>query len=139
MISFFIHLFIQMGIQTFCARLSFQYRKYNAEQDRQDHSLIFLFFLFSYNCLYFLPIPPPHPSQSHFPPPTSTLPLDFVLVSFIVAPIDPSPHYPHIKNITRDIEIKNNVTIARLLFQCSVLHPKGRRERKPNKNHEHDT
>ena len=30
------------------------------------------------------------------PPPslTSTLPLDFVLVSFIVAPIDPSPHYP---------------------------------------------
>ena len=50
-------------------------------------------FLFSYNCLHFLPFPPPHPSQSHLPP-TSTLPLDFVLVSFIVAPIDPSPHYP---------------------------------------------
>ena len=39
----------------------------------------------------------PHPStpaQPNPPPsPTSTLPLDFVLVSFIVAPIDPSPHY----------------------------------------------
>ena len=32
------------------------------------------------------PVPPPSP--------TSNLPLDFVLVSFIVAPIDPSPHYP---------------------------------------------
>ena len=32
------------------------------------------------------PIPPPSP--------TSTLPLDFVHVSFIVAPVDPSPHYP---------------------------------------------
>ena len=42
--------------------------------------LSFSFFLFSYNCLHFLPIPPPHPSQSHLPPPTSTLPLDFVLV-----------------------------------------------------------
>ena len=40
----------------------------------------------------------PHPStppQSVLPPShTSTLPLDFVLVSFIVAPIDPAPHYP---------------------------------------------
>ena len=34
--------------------------------------------------------PQPVPPAS----PTSTLPLDFVLVSFIVAPIDPSPHYP---------------------------------------------
>ena len=25
-------------------------------------------FLFSYNCLHFLPFPPPHPSQSHLPP-----------------------------------------------------------------------
>ena len=49
-------------------------------------------FLFSYNCLHFLPFPPPHPVPP--PSPTSTLPLDFVLVSFIVAPIDPSPHYP---------------------------------------------
>ena len=32
--------------------------------------LFYLFlFLFSYNCLHFLPIPPPHPSQSHLPPP----------------------------------------------------------------------
>ena len=39
----------------------------------------------------------PHPSTppQPVPPPSpiSTLPLDFVLVSFIVAPIDPSPHY----------------------------------------------
>ena len=53
-------------------------------------SFLIYLFLFSYNCLRFLPIPPPHPSQSHLPPP----PLGFVLVSFIVAPIDPSPHYP---------------------------------------------
>ena len=38
--------------------------------------------------------PPSTPPQPVPPPsPTSTLPLDFVLVSFIVAPIDPSPHY----------------------------------------------
>ena len=40
----------------------------------------------------------PHPSttpQLNPPPsPTSTLPLDFVLVSFIVDPIDRSPRYP---------------------------------------------
>ena len=40
----------------------------------------------------------PHPStppQPNPPPsPASTLPLNFVHVSFIVAPIDPSPHYP---------------------------------------------
>ena len=38
----------------------------------------------------------PHPSTppQPIPPPTSTstLPLDFVLVSFIVAPVDRSPH-----------------------------------------------
>ena len=48
--------------------------------------------LFNYSCLHFLPTSLPNPSQP--PPPTSTIPLDFVLVSFIVAPIDPSPHYP---------------------------------------------
>ena len=47
-------------------------------------------FLFSYNCLHFLPIPSPHPSQSHRPPPPLPSPL---ILSFIVAPIDPSPHY----------------------------------------------
>ena len=47
--------------------------------------------LFSYNCLHFLPIPP-QPIPPSFP--TSTLPLYFVHVSFIVAPVDPSPHYP---------------------------------------------
>ena len=29
---------------------------------------IIYLFLFSYNCLHFLPLPPPHPSQSHLPP-----------------------------------------------------------------------
>ena len=32
-------------------------------------------FLFSYNCLHFLPFPPPHPSQSHLPPPPLPSPL----------------------------------------------------------------
>ena len=41
---------------------------------------IYLFFnfkkiLFSYNCLHFLPIPPPHPSQSYLPPPPLPSPL----------------------------------------------------------------
>ena len=40
----------------------------------------------------FLPSTPPQPIPP--PSPTSTLPLDFVLVSFIVVPVDPSPHYP---------------------------------------------
>ena len=45
--------------------------------------------LFNNNCMPFLPIPPPHPSWTHLPP-TSTLPLDFVHVSFIVVPVIPS-------------------------------------------------
>ena len=32
-------------------------------------------FLFSYNCLHFLPFPPPHPSQSHLPSPPLPSPL----------------------------------------------------------------
>ena len=32
-------------------------------------------FLFSYNCLHFLPFPPPHPSQSLLPPPPLLSPL----------------------------------------------------------------
>ena len=40
----------------------------------------------------------PHPStppQTNPPPsPTATLPLDFVLVSFIIVPVNPSPHSP---------------------------------------------
>ena len=36
-----------------------------------------------------------HPTPAHPPPsPTSTLPLDFVHVSFIVTPVDSSPHSP---------------------------------------------
>ena len=32
-------------------------------------------FLFSYNCLHFIPIPPPHPRQSHLPLPLLPSPL----------------------------------------------------------------
>ena len=42
----------------------------------------------------FSPLPSTPPQPVPPPSPTSILPLDFVLVSFIVAPIDPSPHYP---------------------------------------------
>ena len=64
-------------------------------------SIIYLF-IFLFFKLFFIQLQfsvfSPHPStppQPVPPPsPTSTLPLDFVLVSFIVAPIDPSPHYP---------------------------------------------
>ena len=49
--------------------------------------------LFSYSCLHFLPIPLPHRSQTHLPP-VSTLPFDFVHVSFLVVPENPSPHCP---------------------------------------------
>ena len=31
--------------------------------------------LFNYSCMPFLPIPPPHPSQTHLPPPTPPSPL----------------------------------------------------------------
>ena len=45
--------------------------------------------------LYAFSLHPSTPPRLNLPPsPTSTLPLDFVPVSFIVAPIDPSPHYP---------------------------------------------
>ena len=64
----------------------------------------FFFFLVSLHFIYFfiviqlqLSAFSPHPStpSQPIPPPspTSTLPLDFVLVSFIVAPVNPSPHY----------------------------------------------
>ena len=42
----------------------------------------------------FSPLPSTPPQPVPPPSPTSNLPLDFVLVSFIVAPINPSPHYP---------------------------------------------
>ena len=60
----------------------------------------FLFFILFYFIFIQLQLSAfsPHPSTppQPVPPssPTSTLPLDFVLVSFIVAPIGPSPHYP---------------------------------------------
>ena len=50
--------------------------------------------LFNYSCVPFLPIPLPHPIRTPPPSPTSTLPLDFVHVPFIVVPVIPSPHCP---------------------------------------------
>ena len=35
--------------------------------------LFFFLLLFNYSCLHFLPIPPPHPSQTHLPPPPPIL------------------------------------------------------------------
>ena len=43
-------------------------------------------------CIFPHPSTPPHPSP--LPSPASNPPLDFVHVSFIVAPVNPSPHYP---------------------------------------------
>ena len=55
---------------------------------------LFYFFFIQLQLSAFSPYPST-PSQPVPPPsPTSTLPLDFVLVSFIVALIDPSPLYP---------------------------------------------
>ena len=56
------------------------------------HLKNFFLLLFNYSCVPFLPIPPP---QLNPPPsPTSSLPLDFVHVTFIVVPVIPSPHCP---------------------------------------------
>ena len=54
---------------------------------------LFLFFI-QLQLSAFSPHPSTPPQLNPPPSPTSTLPRDFVLVSFIVAPIDPSPHYP---------------------------------------------
>ena len=62
-----------------------------------DFSFFFLIYLLNFIQLQlsaFSPLPSTPPQPIPPPSPTSTLPLDFVLVSFIVAPVDPSPHYP---------------------------------------------
>ena len=53
---------------------------------------IYLFIFIQLQLSAFSPLPSTPPQPVPPPSPTSTLPLDFVLVSFIVAPIDPSPH-----------------------------------------------
>ena len=54
-----------------------------------------IFFIFIQLQLYaFSPYPSIPPQLNPPPSPTPTLPLDSAPVSFIVAPIDPSPHYP---------------------------------------------
>ena len=56
--------------------------------------LIYLFIFIQLQLSAFSPhsSTPPQPVPPNFP--TSTLALDFVLVSSTVAPIDPCPHYP---------------------------------------------
>ena len=63
---------------------------------RKDNSFYFILFYFfiQLQLSAFSPHPSTPPQPVLPPSPTTTLPLDFVLVSFIVAPIDPSPHYP---------------------------------------------
>ena len=64
----------------------------------KENDFFFFFFFFLIVIQLQLSAFSPHPStppQLNPPPsPTSTLPLDFVHVSFIVAPVNPSPHYP---------------------------------------------
>ena len=64
----------------------------------KQYSFILINFLFSYNCLHFLPIPPPHPSQSHNPPPPLLSPpfCPCVLYSSSCRPLSPlsPPHSP---------------------------------------------
>ena len=73
-----------------------QYSK--SKRSGPNNWLFFKFILFYFFIQLQLSAFSPHPStppQPVPPPsPTFTLPLDFVLVSFIVAPIDPSSHYP---------------------------------------------
>ena len=70
--------------------------------NQEDWFFLFVLFCFLINLFIFIqlqlsafsPLPSIPPQPVPPPSPTSTLPLDFVLVSFIVTPIDPSPHYP---------------------------------------------
>ena len=63
-------------------------------------NVVQLAFFFNF-CYYLITVdwlfsPPSTPLQRKPPPsPTSTLPLDFVHMSFIVVPVIPSPHCPH--------------------------------------------
>ena len=69
-----------------------------------DVGLLFITFLkkflllFNYSCMPFLPIPPPHPSRTHLPPPPPPFPpfLPCVLHSSSYNPLSPlsPPHSP---------------------------------------------
>ena len=82
---------------------------------------IYLFiylFLFSYNCLHFLPFPPPDPSQSHLPPPTLSSPLILSLCPLqqLYRPLSPlsPPHSP--PTIVTMFLISMSLVIFCLLF-----------------------
>ena len=89
----------QQTLQTAWDKITHIYQNYlmGPLNIRYKDFLMFYFNFFNFIQLQFSafsshPSTPPQP----IPPPslTSTLPLDFVLVSFIVVPVDPSPHYP---------------------------------------------
>ena len=56
--------------------------------------LFFNYFIVQSQLSAFSPHPSTPPQLNPPPSPTYTLPLDFLHVSFIVAPVNPFPHYP---------------------------------------------
>ena len=68
----------------------------SSHNQKKDNTNYFLIFIVIQLQLYaFSPHPSTPPQLNPPPSPTSTLPLDFVHVSFIVVPIIPSSHCPH--------------------------------------------
>ena len=68
-------------------------------QDCPDFCLLYFFFflisiVIQLQLYAFSPYPSIPPQLNPPPSPTSTLPLDFVAVSFIIVPVIPSPHFP---------------------------------------------
>ena len=57
-------------------------------------SFFLIFIVIQLQLSAFSPHPSTPPQQNPPPSPASTLPLDFVHVSFIVVPVNPSPHCP---------------------------------------------
>ena len=57
-------------------------------------AILYFFIVIQLQFSVFSPHPATAPQLNPPPSPASTLPRDFVPVSFIVAPVNPSPHYP---------------------------------------------
>ena len=76
------------------------------------------FFFIQLQLSAFSPHPSTPPQPIPPPSPTSTLPLDFVLVAFIVAPVDPSPYYPR----PTSFRIIINISPEKQPFVCSKCH-----------------
>ena len=91
----------------------------NGDPARQGQTFFLSFFffkfllLFNYSCLHFLPIPPPHLSQSHLPPPRFC---PCVLYSSSCKPFSPlSPPHSPLAIVTLFL-ISMSLVIFRLLF-----------------------